>query len=220
MPLFSDRRDAGRQLAAMLTGYAEKPNAIVLGLPRGGIPVAYEVAKALKLPLDVYSVRKIGVPGHEELAMGAVASDGTCVVDRETMALAQITPAEFAASLARERTELKRRELAYRDDRPEPDVGDKTVILVDDGLATGASMLSAIAALRERGPAEIVVAVPVAARDSLRSLEGSDRVVTVYQPEPFVAVGIYYADFRQVDDEEVKWLLGRSESEMKRWSLA
>ena len=218
---FRDRTDAGRQLSAQLGKYRGDRNAIVLALPRGGVPVAYQVAMALSLPLDVYTVRKLGVPGHEELAMGAVASDGSYVVDARLLELAQVTPEEFQATLARELAELRRREAAYRDDRPQADVHGKTVLLVDDGLATGASMQAAIAALRQRAPARIVVAVPVASPDSVLALEASaDEIVTVYQPWPFHAVGIYYANFDQVGDAVVSRLLSQAEEARRRWAVA
>ncbi|HTZ56185.1 MAG TPA: phosphoribosyltransferase [Candidatus Acidoferrum sp.] len=219
MVLFRDRADAGRQLSAWLGKYRGDPSAIVLALPRGGVPVAYEVATALSLPLDVYTVRKLGVPGHEELAMGAVASGGSYVVDTHLLELAQVTPEEFHTTLARELGELQRREAAYRDDRPQPDLRGKAVLLVDDGLATGASMQAAIAALREREPAKIVVAVPVASPDSVLALEASaDEIVTVHQPWPFYAVGIYYENFDQVEDAVVSRLLSQAQEAQRRWT--
>jgi putative phosphoribosyl transferase len=221
MALFFDRTDAGRQLARYVVEYARNRDAIVLALPRGGVPVGYEVAKALAAPLDVYIVRKLGVPGHQEHAMGAVASDGSYVIDESTIDLAGVTPEAFRATLARELAELKRREAAYRDDRPEPDLSGKTVILVDDGLATGASMFSAVAALRQRNPAEIVVAVPVAPPDTCRSLQQvADAVICPNQPSYFGSVGFYYANFAQVADDEVRDLLNRAEGELRRWKVA
>jgi putative phosphoribosyl transferase len=221
MALFYDRADAGRQLAAHLMPYATKRNLIVLALPRGGVPVGYEVAKALNAPLDVYTVRKLGVPGHEEVAMGAVASDGTYVIDEATVDVAGVTLEQFQAELVHEFAELKRREIAYRDDLPEPNLSGKTVILIDDGLATGSSMYSAVAALRQRKPAEIVVAVPVAPPDTCRSLQQvADRVVCPNGPEYFGAVGLYYVNFTQVSDEEVRRLLNRANQEHRPWKVA
>ncbi len=221
MALFGDRADAGRQLAQYLAEYAHERKPIVLALPRGGVPVAYEVAKALNAPLDVYIVRKLGVPGHEELAMGAVASDGSYVVDESTIGLAGVTLEGFNATLARELAELRRRETVYRGDRPEPELAGKSVILVDDGLATGASMYAAISALRQRKPAEIAVAVPVAPIETCRSLQRcADRVFCPNLPENFGAVGYYYADFAQTGDDEVRRLLERAARENDPWKVA
>jgi predicted phosphoribosyltransferase len=214
MGIFHDRADAGRQLAAYLADYARNRDAIVLALPRGGVPVAFEVAKAIGAPLDVYIVRKLGVPGHEELAMGAVASDGNYVIDEATIDALGVTRQEFEAVLSRELAEIKRRERAYRDARPEPDLSGKTVIVVDDGLATGASMIAALAALAQRNPAEIAVAVPVAPADTCRSLQQyADRVFCLHQPVHFGAVGFYYTNFGQLEDDEVRHLLSLSERE-------
>ncbi|HTX55713.1 MAG TPA: phosphoribosyltransferase family protein [Candidatus Acidoferrales bacterium] len=221
MPLFRDRADAGRRLARFLTVYAHDPSAIVLALPRGGVPVAYEVAISLQLPLDVYIVRKLGVPGHEELAMGAVTSDGKYIFDERTMQLAGVTEHEFQATLARELAELRRREIAYRGDRSEPEVAGKTVLLVDDGLATGSSMQSAVGALRQRNPAAIVVAVPVAPPETVAALaRAADQAVALYEPWPFYAVGTYYTNFEQVEDGEVRALLSSAEKESRKWKVA
>jgi len=210
--LYRDRADAGRRLAGELVEYARGREPIVLALPRGGVPIGYEVANALGAPLDVYIVRKLGVPGREELAMGAVASDGSYVVDEATVAASGVTRGQFQTTLARELAELRRREAAYRGKRPEPSLKGKDVILVDDGLATGASMYSAIAALRQRGPAEIAVAVPVAPAQACRTLgRYADRVFCPHQPEDFGAVGYYYEDFAQVGDDEVRRLLERAQ---------
>lgn len=220
-PLFRDRGDAGRQLAEHLAGYAGRRDVVVLALPRGGVPVAYEIARALKAPLDVYTVRKLGVPGHEELAMGAVASDGSYVVDEGIVDGAGVTLQQFQAELVHEYAELKRREAAYRDDRAEPDLRGMCAIVVDDGLATGASMQSAVGALRQRKPAEIVVAVPVGAPQSCRALSlVADRVVCPNQPEYFGAVGFYYADFSQVEDDDVRRLLDEAERNIESWKVA
>jgi len=206
--LFQDRRDAGRQLAAALSEYAGRTDVIVLALPRGGVPVAYEVAKALGAPLDVFLVRKIGVPGHEELAMGAIASGGVRVVNEDVVRELGIPNSLFDAVAADELRELERRERAYRDDRPPPDVRGKTVILVDDGLATGSSMRAAVAALRRLAPAKIVVAVPVAAPEVCSEFQDiSDDVVCAHTPSSFRAVGLWYDDFSQTTDEEVGELL-------------
>jgi predicted phosphoribosyltransferase len=205
---FRNRIDAGRQLAAALAKYANRPDVIVLGLPRGGIPVAAEVARALHAPLDVFVVRKLGVPGHEEFAMGAIASGGVRLLDRRTVAAAGLTPAQVERVTAAERAELERRERSYRGDRPFPDLTGRTIILVDDGLATGASMRAAVEALRQEGPARIVVAVPVAAPETCQAFRNvADEVVCTATPEPFYAVGRWYDDFSQTTDQEVHELL-------------
>lgn len=205
---FRDRADAGRQLATALAPYANRPDVIVLGLPRGGIPVAAEVARALRAPLDVFVVRKLGVPGHEEFAMGAIASGGVRLLDRRTVAAAGLTPAQVESVTAAERAELDRRERSYRGDRPFPDLTGRTVILVDDGLATGASMRAAVEALRQERPARIVVAVPVAAPETCRAFRAiADDIVCAATPEPFYAVGRWYDDFSQTTDQEVHELL-------------
>jgi putative phosphoribosyl transferase len=214
MLLFADRTDAGRQLAEMLAEYADDPSVVVLALPRGGVPVGYEVARRLHAPLDVYIVRKLGVPGHEELAMGALASDGTCVVDDDLIDALHVDGSALDEVVRREVDELRRREAAYREVRPRIDIAGKTVILVDDGLATGASMRAAATALRERHPAAIVIAVPVAAARTCASLERIvDRLVCLYTPEPFHAVGLYYQDFAQTGDDEVRRFLSLADSE-------
>ncbi len=208
MALFHDRADAGRELAESLASYAGDSNAIVLALPRGGVPVGYEIAKRLRIPLDVYVVRKLGVPGHEELAMGAVASDGSCVVDEALIESLGVDEMTLADVVQRELDEVRRREAAYREGRPEPDIAGKNAIVVDDGLATGATMRAASIALRRRAPASIVVAVPVAAARTCAGLRSvADRVVCPHTPEPFRAVGLYYENFEQTSDEEVRRLL-------------
>ena len=213
--LFRDRTEAGRLLAARLEKYAGKPDMMVLALPRGGVPVAFEVAKALHAPMDVFVVRKLGIPGHEELAMGAVATGGVRVLNDQVVRVLGIPDYVIAAVVDWETDELKRRERLYRGDRPPPDVRGKTVILVDDGLATGSTMLAAVQALRHQGPARIVVAVPVAAPDTCELLKAHvDEVVCAATPEPFYAVGLWYQDFSQTTDEEVRELLGRSASEV------
>jgi putative phosphoribosyl transferase len=214
MQLFADRADAGRQLADSLAEYADDPNVIVLALPRGGVPIGYEIAHRLHAPLDVYVVRKLGVPGHEELAMGALASDGTCVVDEELIESLGIDRPALDEVVRREMDELQRRNVAYRDARPEPQLAGKTAIVVDDGLATGATMRAAAKSLSRRSPAAIVAAVPVAAARTCTGLRGVvDRVVCVYAPEPFHAVGLYYQNFEQTTDDEVRHLLAKADAE-------
>lgn len=213
--LFSDRAEAGRVLAERLRHYADRPGVIVLALPRGGVPVAYEVAKALHAPLDIFVVRKLGIPGHEELAMGAVATGGVRVLNDEVVKGLSIPGFMIDAVANWELQELARRERLYRGARPPPDVRGKTVILVDDGLATGSTMLAAVHALRKLGPARIVVAVPVASPDTCEVLkEHVDETVCATMPEPFYAVGLWYRDFSQTTDEEVRELLARSETEV------
>lgn len=205
---FRDRRDGGAHLARKLAAYADRPDVLVLALPRGGLPVAYEIARALKAPLDVFVVRKLGVPGHAELAMGAIAAGGATHLNTDVIDALGIPDDVIAATIAREQRELERRERLYRDDRPRPEVEGRTVILVDDGLATGASMLAAIAALRHENPARIVVAVPVAAAETCASLrETADDVVCCRTPYPFYGVGVWYDDFSQLTDADVRVLL-------------
>jgi predicted phosphoribosyltransferase len=218
---FRDRSDAGRWLAAKLAKYAERDDVIVLALPRGGVPVGAEVARALGAPLDVFLVRKLGVPGHEELAMGAIASGGVRVLNQDVLDQLKIAPKWVDAVAAEELEELTRREAAYRDGRPAPDVHGKTVILVDDGLATGASMKAAVAALRERGPARIVAAVPVGARETCQELADlADEVVCAETPDPFFAVGSWYVDFDQTTDAEVRQLLAEAGDRVRATSAA
>jgi predicted phosphoribosyltransferase len=208
---FRNRSEAGRQLAAKLAAYAKRPEVIVLALPRGGVPVAYEVAQALEAPLDVFLVRKLGVPGHEELAMGAIASGGVRVINQDVVRALGIPQAVIDAVAAREQQELERRERLYRGDRPAPDVRGRTVILVDDGLATGATMSAAVQALKQQGAGRVVVAVPIAPPDTCDRLrEDVDDIVCAVTPEPFHAVGLWYEDFSQTTDEEVRDLLARA----------
>ncbi len=208
--LFRDRADAGQTLAGKLTAYANRPDVLILALPRGGVPVAYEVAQALHAPLDVFLVRKLGLPGQEELAMGAIASGGTRVLNEEVIDKLSIPEEVIDAVAAEEQQELSRREHDYRDRRPPPDVRGRTVILVDDGLATGSTMRAAVAALRQQGPARIVVAVPVGAPEICTELQKeADEVVCAHMPEHFYAVGAWYDDFAQTTDEEVRHLLSR-----------
>ena len=205
---FHDRSDAGRRLAAELRRFAGRGDVLVLGLARGGVPVAFEVARVLGAPLDVLVVRKLGVPGHEELAMGAIASGGVRVVSQDLIRRLGISEAEVDHVAQVEARELERRERQYRGDRPLPSVAGKTVILVDDGLATGSTMRAAVEGLRPRRPDRIVVAAPVAAHETCEALRHvADEVVCALTPEPFYAVGAWYEDFSQTTDEEVHDLL-------------
>jgi predicted phosphoribosyltransferase len=208
---FQNRSHAGRILAQHLDAYANRPDVQVLALPRGGVPVAFEVVKALRVPLDVFVVRKLGVPGHEEFAMGAIATGGVRVLNQEAVRALRLPNHVIEAVSARERQELERRERLYRSDRPPLDVRGRTVILIDDGLATGATMYAAIQALRQIQPARIVVAVPIAAPETCAALKTEvDEIVCAVTPEPFRAVGLWYEDFSQTTDEEVRELLARS----------
>ena len=214
---FRDRSEAGRLLAAKLAAYANRPDVLVLALPRGGVPVAYEVARALGAPLDVFLVRKLGVPGHEELAMGAVATGGVRVLNDQVVRALRIPDYVIDAVAAQEQQELARRERLYRGGRPPPDVRGRTVILVDDGLATGATMHAAIKALRQLQPARLVVAVPTAAPETCEALRAEvDEVICAITPEPFYAVGLWYEDFSQTTDEEVRDLLARRQHPEER----
>jgi predicted phosphoribosyltransferase len=207
---FRNRIDAGRRLAEKLAAYADRPDVLVLALPRGGVPVGFEVARALGAPLDVFLVRKLGVPGYEELAMGAVATGGVRVLNDEIVRGLGISEHEIDAAVARELQELARRERLYRGDRPPPDVAGRTVLLVDDGLATGATMRAAVAALRQQQPARIVIAAPTASPDTCEAMKAeADDVVCTMTPEPFFAVGHWYEDFTQTTDNEVRELLTR-----------
>jgi predicted phosphoribosyltransferase len=211
---FLDRAEAGRVLAERLAHYAHRPDVLVLALPRGGVPVAYEVARALGAPLDVFLVRKLGVPGQEELAMGAIATGGVRVLNEDVVRVLRI-PDEVIDSVAESQgRELERRERSYRDDRPLPEVRGRTVILIDDGLATGSSMRAAIAALRQQKPARVVVAVPVAAAATVEEMSREvDDLVCVLTPEPFYAVGSWYEDFTQTTDDKVHALLEQAAQE-------
>lgn len=215
-PLFEDRAHAGRSLALALVRYSEVPDVLVLGLPRGGVPVAAEVAAALHAPLDVLVVRKLGVPGQEEYAMGAIASGGITVMNPELSSAVHEAHPAVRAVIERERHELERRELAYRGERVPIEVEGRPVIVVDDGLATGSTMRAAVLALRRRNPARVVVAVPVAAASTCAALgELADEVVCVATPEPFEAVGCWYEVFDQTSDDEVRVLL-RAASDLRR----
>jgi putative phosphoribosyl transferase len=219
---FRDRREAGQYLARALQGYTNRSDVVVLALPRGGVPVAYEVAREIHAPLDVFTVRKLGVPGHEEFAMGALASGGVAVVDRELLNVLGLSERLFDDVVRAEAAELNRREGAYRDRRPRPDIQGKTVILVDDGMATGSSMIAAIAALRRLNPARIVVAVPVGAPETCASVRRfADEVICAAMPQPFNAVGAHYANFEQTSDDEVRALLRDAyEREQGTWIQA
>ncbi|MGL4622813.1 phosphoribosyltransferase [Chroococcidiopsis sp.] len=212
---FRNRTEAGQLLAAGLKHYSNRSDVLVLGLPRGGVPVAYEVAKALNAPLDICLVRKLGVPGHKELAMGAIASDGVRVLNYDVVSWLGISSKTIDEVAARELRELQRRDRAYRGDRPLPSVKNSTVILVDDGLATGATMRAAIAVLKQEQPQSIIVAVPVAPRSLCDELKAEvDKVVCVATPEPFYAIGLWYEDFSQTTDEEVHNLLAQASSQL------
>jgi len=208
---FRDRREAGRLLADALLRFAGRHDVVVLALPRGGVPVAYEVALAIDAPLDVFTVRKLGVPHHEELAMGAIGSGGAYTLNYDVIDALHISQQEVAQVAERERRELERRERLYRDHRPFPKVEGNTVVLIDDGLATGASMLVAVAALRRQKPARIVVAVPVAPRETCAVLrDHADDMICYLTPERFGGVGAWYVDFSQTSDAEVRKLLNRA----------
>jgi putative phosphoribosyl transferase len=208
---FENRIQAGRLLGQALAGYAKRQDVIILALPRGGVPVGFEVAQIINAPLDIMLVRKLGTPGQEELAMGAIASGGVCVLNDDIVAALDITQEEIEAAATRERKELERRERAYRGDQPPPPIENHCVILIDDGLATGASMLAAVAGLKQRKPAAIVVAVPVAPPDTVERLqEEADDVVCLATPEPFSAVGRWYREFTQTSDDEVKSILAHA----------
>lgn len=211
MMLFHDRSEAGEKLAAALAPYANRPDVLVLALPRGGVPLAYEVAEALRAPLDVLVVRKLGVPGQEELAMGAVASGGVRVLYDAVVRELHIPEDEIDAVTSEEEFELKQREKLYRGDRPAMDVRGQIVILVDDGIATGSTARAAIAALRPRQPARIVLAVPVAPPESCEELDDEvDELVCLVRPKPFLAVGQWYRNFLPVSDAEVHDLIERA----------
>lgn len=208
MAVFRDRKDAGRKLAEQLSQYAGDEGLLVLGLPRGGVPVAYEVARALGGEMDIFLVRKLGVPGHEELAMGAIASGGVRVLNDTVVEALDIPEKVIDAVAAKEQEELERREREYRGARPPPQVAGRTVILVDDGLATGASMRAAVVGLRAQNPGRIVAAVPTAAPDTCELIEYEvDEMVCAITPQPFFGVGYWYKDFSQTTDGEVRELL-------------
>jgi predicted phosphoribosyltransferase len=208
---FRDRREAGQLLAEKLAAYAERADVLVLALPRGGVPVAYEVAQALRAPLDVFLVRKLGVPGHEELAMGAVSTGGVRVLNEGVVAGLRIPAPVIDTVTATQQRELATRERVYRGERPPPDVRGRVVIIVDDGLATGATMRAAVAALRQQEPAHIVVAAPIAAPETCAELRAeADEVMCALTPQPLHSVGLWYQDFTQTTDDEVRDLLARA----------
>ena len=210
---FADRRHAGKKLAEKLMRYAHVPEVLVLALPRGGVPVAYEIATTLNAPLDVFVVRKLGVPNDEELAMGAIASGGVRVLNQEVISQFQLPESVIDDVATREQKELERRESLYRGDQPRPDVQGRTVILTDDGLATGTTMRAAATALRQLRPRRIIVAVPVGAAESCEEFRSEvDEVVCAATPEPFMAVGAWYLEFSQTSDDEVRDLLKRAAS--------
>ncbi len=209
LPL-TDRTEAGKALGDALRHYADRDDVIVLGLPRGGVPVAFEVARALHAPLDVMVVRKLGTPGQEELAMGAIATGDVRVLHEAVIEAYGIRPEDIEAEVAKERAELQRRERLYRGARPAPALGGRCVVLVDDGLATGSTMRAAVQAVRKLEPARVVVAVPVAPPQTVAAFEKlADEFVCLAAPEPFYAIGEWYRDFRQISDDEVRALLER-----------
>jgi putative phosphoribosyl transferase len=209
--IYRDRIEAGKYLGAQLAHYADRDVLLVLALPRGGVPVAFEVAKAVRAPLDIFLVRKLGVPGYEELAMGAIATGGVRVLNDDVVEYLRIPSGVIESVAANELRELERREVAYRGNRPEPEVRGKTVILVDDGLATGSTMRAAVSALRQQSPARIVVAVPVSAPQTCDEYRmGADEIICAITPEPFLGVGQWYRDFSQTTDEEVSDLLEKA----------
>ena len=208
---FRDRREAGRVLASLLKTFAGRDDVVVLALPRGGVPVAYEVAAALGAPLDVFLVRKLGTPGHRELAMGAIASGGVRVLNDDVVRWYGISESAIESVAREEAAELERRERAYRDGRPAPELTNRSVILVDDGLATGSTMRAGAQAVRLHRPARVVVAVPVGARQTCSEIAAvADEVICARMPEPFTAVGQWYLNFDQTDDDEVRELLQKS----------
>ena len=215
MNRFPDRAEAGRFLAGRLQSYAHRADVVVLALPRGGVPVAYEIAHELGVPLDVFTVRKLGYPGHEEFALGAIASGGVRVLNESALRIGRISEDQIESVAARELEELRRREMTYRGTHEPPEVTGKVAVLVDDGLATGSTMRAAVAALRQLGPARIIVAVPVASLEACAALEeeAADEVVCGATPEPFRAVGEWYANFSQTTDAEVQELLDRARRE-------
>ncbi|KTD54704.1 phosphoribosyltransferase [Legionella quateirensis] len=211
MDKYADRSEAGIILAKYLKSYANQPNVIILALPRGGVPVAYELATALSLPFDVFIVRKLGVPGHEELAMGAIASGGTVLFNEPLMTQLNLDSTSIHKVIEREQKELERRELLYRGNRSAPQLNGKTIILVDDGIATGSTMRAAIEAIRKQKPASMVIAVPVAESSTCEEMASLvDQIVCPLKPINFYAVGLWYENFPQTSDEEVIYLLTQS----------
>ncbi|QBD78676.1 phosphoribosyltransferase [Ktedonosporobacter rubrisoli] len=218
--LYRNRVEAGQQLATTLTAYAQRQDTLILALPRGGVPVAYEVSKVLHVPLDIFIVRKLGVPGREELAMGAIATGDVRVLNAEVIRMLQIPGHVIEAVTAREQRELERREQLYRDGRPSVEVRHHNIILIDDGLATGATMRAAIRALRLQKPTSIIVAVPVAAPATCSELSTeADEIICANTPDPFFGVGWWYEDFSQTSDEDVHDLLARANHEQPSAAL-
>jgi len=219
MRRFTGRSDAGLALAKELEQYRDRDDVIVLALPRGGVPVGAAVAERLNVPLDIFLVRKLGFPGHEEFAIGAIASGGIRVLNPAALEMGHVSPEEIDEIAAREEIELERREQEYRGDRPRPTHQGKVIVLVDDGVATGSTMRAAVAALRQQNPAKIIVAVPVASADACELLSReANEVLCASIPEPFHAVGLWYEDFSQTTDEEVKELLQRAEQHLHEHS--
>lgn len=215
MRRFRDRSHAGQELAKRLAAYADRDDVLVLALPRGGVPVGFEVARALNAPLDVFLVRKLGLPGHEEFAIGAIASGGLTLLNRDVIRAYGVSDAALQSVVDRERAELERREQAYRSARGFPSLQGKTIILVDDGLATGSTMRAAAAAVRERKPSRVVIAVPIAPPETCAALrDAADEIVCGATPERFYAVGLWYEDFAQMDDDDVREILTRAEREL------
>jgi len=209
--IFRNRKQAGQRLAKKLYNYADQLDVLVLALARGGVPVGYEVASALHVPLDVFTVRKLGTPGQEELAMGAIAPGGVRVINHEVVRSMMISEVTIEEVVARELAELERREKAYRGERPRPEIKGKTIIIVDDGLATGASMRAAVYAIRKQLPKKIIVAVPVGAESTCASFNDiADEIICLETPAPFYGVGAWYDDFSQPTDEEVRTLIDRA----------
>ena len=214
---FADRRHAGAVLARQLQHFANRPDVVVLALPRGGVPVAYEVARALGAPMDVFVVRKLGMPGHPELAMGAIASGGVRVMNEDAVSWYRPSAAAIEGVTRAELAELERRERTYRGDRPPLSIEGRTIILVDDGLATGSTMRAAVLAIRRLRPSRVVLAVPVGAPETCEALRGiADEVVCALMPEPFSAVGQWYIDFSQTTDDEVRQLLSSQGADAAR----
>lgn len=210
-PLFDDRLDAGRKLARELADYEDREDVIILALPRGGVPVAYPVAEQLNAPLDIFLVRKLGVPGREELAMGAIASGGVRVLNETVVDALDIPQRVIDAVAEKEKTEMERRERAYRGDRPAPSLEGRTAILVDDGLATGSTMRAAVVGLKARDPAAVIVAVPTASPETCEMFEDEvHEIICAVTPHPFYGVGFWYEDFSQTTDEEVRTYLERA----------
>ena len=212
---FRDRTDAGQFLSTKLMAYANREDVLVLALPRGGVPVAFEVAKAINAPLDVFLVRKLGVPGNKELAMGAIATGDVLVLNEEVIKALDVPRVEIDLVTAKEKQELERRERIYRGDYPPPDVQGYTVILIDDGLATGSTMRAAVVALRKQTPGRIVIAVPIAAESTCNEFRSEvDEVICAVTPQPFLSVGTWYENFLQITDDDVREILKRARHEL------